>query len=570
MDKNAIPFRQSSPHLLPSDEDLLTGAAKRFPTVRATWRTDESFTEPPRSECLESSLGWLNAPALMMAQVPQLELFGAEILNASFRDIVMLGDPDSALIASVLASTFPPAAAWPKFRVLASAMPERIRALERNLDLKRTLFIVASQSRLTIEAAAQLDFFLDRAKTRAATPPGMSFVAITNEDSPLEEIARREKFRRVFINSVSARVVCSPFSYFGLVPAALLGMDVGALLERTVASMHEDAADDLPSRNSGVRLGAALGALKRAGRDKIHFVLSPQIGALGVWLSRLIATAGAGIVPVVDEPPVAAERYGDDRAFVCIRHNDSTSGALERTIEAVKQRGYPTIEITLADKLGLGAEFLRWEVAAATLSLALGGKAYKEAEPDDGSCAYIPTLDASSASASPARPLVAEGDLSLFAGESVRAVLRDSGSLADTIRAFFHLSVPGGYLAISAFVAPSPAVDREVAALRKAIAEQRGIATVFSYEPTIERHSTSAAAESERGLFLQITQEHRDVVSIPGRDYDFAALDIARQRAEFEALDKSGCRVMRIHLGGEDPIGALRKLRQLLVPTPPR
>ncbi len=503
----------------------------------------------------------------MMAQVPQLEELGAEILSANFRDVVMLGSAEACLAATVLASTFPPAAAWPKFRVLSSTMPERIRALERNLDIKRTLFLVAGQSRLTVETAAQLEFFLDRVRARAATPAGMSFVAIANAGSPLEEIARRERFRRVFINSVTARGFCSPFSYFGLVPAALLGMDMGALLERTIASMHEGAADAPLDRNSGMRLGAALAALKRAGRDKIHLVMAPQIGELGLWLSRLIANTGAGIVPVVDEPPIAIERYGEDRAFVFIRYKDSTYVALDQMIEANRQRAHPAIEITLADKLDLGAEFLRWEVAAATLALALGLKTRVETDQDDARLANVPILDPGGCDRGLGEPLAAEGELSLFSGGRVRKALEDAGSLAAMMLSFFDLSRPGAYLAISAFVAPSPAVDREIAALRRTVAERRGIATVCSYEPTIVRDGSPAADQAERGLFLQITQDHRDMVSIPGRDYDFAALNSAGQRAEFEALDKSGCRVMRIHLGGDDPIGALTKLRKLLVPT---
>jgi len=518
-------------------------------------------------ESLASTLGWLSAPMRMLAQVPQLEELGVEILNANFRDIVMLGDSEDAPIASVLASTFPPAAAWPKFRVLASTMPERIRALERNLDIKRTLFLVVGQSRLKVETAAQLDFFLDRVRARAAAPPGMSFVAIANSGSPLEEIARRERFRRVFINSVNAFGLSSPFSYFGLVPAALLGMDVGALLERTVASMHESVNDTLPYRYSGVKLGVALAALKRAGRDKIHFVLSPQIRALGLWISRLIANSGAGIVPVFDEPPIAVERYGDDRAFVCIRYKDSRSAGLEKMVEAVKQGRYPTIEIGLEDKLDLGVEFLRWEEAAATLTLALGLKSRIEIEPDDQGAPDFSSLDDIGSGSSAAEPLVTDGELSLFCGESVRGALKDARSLADTMSSFFDLSRPGGYLAVSAFVAPSPAVDREIAALRRAVAERRGIATVCSYETTIAWDCSRAADQGERGLFLQISQDHRELVSIPGRDYDFASLNTAWQRAEFEALEKKGCRVMRIHLGGEDPIGALTKLRELLIPT---
>jgi transaldolase / glucose-6-phosphate isomerase len=567
MDKNAIPIRQTSRHLLSPDEEPLTGG--RPGNIAAPWVVEARLTEhiASRPDTLENSPGWLNAPALMMAQVPPLEELAAEILTANFRDIVMLGEPDAALVAMVLASTFRPAAAWPRFRVLATTMPERIKTLERNLDIKRTLCVVADQSDLTVETAAQLDYFLDRVKARAATPPGKSFVAIANAGSPLEEIARREKFRRVFIDTSNARGFCSPFSYFGLVPAALLGMDVGALLERAVASMHENAGDKPVYRNSGVRLGAALAALKRAGRDKIQFVLSPPIAGLGGWLSRLIMNAGAGIVAVVDEPPIATERYGDDRAFIFIRYKDSSNAPFEPIIETIKRRGYPMIEIAIADKLDLGAEFLRWEAAVATLTLALGIKPSKEIEPADDGRAKHPARVVIGSGTSAAEPIAMEGELSLFSGEHARTALKDAGSVADAMRSFLDLAKPVGYLAISAFVAPSPAVDREFAALRHAIAARLGIATVFSYESIIKRGSFPVPHQAERGLFLQVTHDHRDVVSIPGRDYDFAALDTACQRTEFEALDKSGCRVMRIHLGGDDPIGALAKLRQLLVPA---
>ncbi len=565
MDKNAIAFRQTSPHLLRPDEDLLRARPEAKVLPAASWVTDTRLTEheTPSFDPLENSPGWLSTPALLLAQVPQLEALGSEILNANFRDIVMLGEPDAALIAMVLASAFPPAAAWPRFRVLATAMPERIKALERNLDIKRTLFIVACQTHLTVETAALLDLFFDRVKARAATPPGMSFVAIANAGSPLEETARREKFRRVFVNSGTARDFCSPFSYFGLVPAALLGMDLGALLERAVASLHEGADERPICRNSGVRLGAALAALKRAGRDKIHFVLSSQIAGLGVWLSRLIANSGAGILPIVDEPPIAVERYGDDRAFVSIRYKDSADGAFEEMIEAVKRGGHPMIEIALADKLDLGAEFLRWEVAAATLALALGIKPRKGS--DEGGPAKLSAHDEIESGTRGAELLAAEGELSLFSGQRVCADLGERASVADAMRSFFDLSEPHGYLVISAYVAPSPAVDREIAALRRAIAGRRGIATVVSYESMIKRDASQELPRAERGMFLQVTQDYRDAVSIPGKEYDFATLDIAGQRAEFEALDGSGCRVMRIHLGGGDPIGALTKLRQLLV-----
>jgi glucose-6-phosphate isomerase len=225
----------------------------------------------------------------MYQRVADLESFASEVRSAGVRDVVLLGMGGSSLCPELFAKTFPSAPGYPKLHVLDSTLPETIRALDRNIDITRTLFIVSSKSGGTIETLSHYKAFFDRVKSKSSNPPGAHFVAITDPGTKLEAIAKEQKFRRCFLNPADIGGRYSALSYFGLVPAALIGVDIANVLDRAIRMMHSSAGCLRVEENVGVSLGGAIGALKKAGRDKITFIVSPRISSFGLWVEQLVA-----------------------------------------------------------------------------------------------------------------------------------------------------------------------------------------------------------------------------------------------------------------------------------------
>jgi transaldolase / glucose-6-phosphate isomerase len=528
--------------------------------------------EPKEQEAIKNGLGFLTVPETMYQRVKELVSFADEVRNAGFRDVVLLGMGGSSQSAELFAATFPAKSGYPKLHVLDSTVPETIRALDRNIDITKTLFVVASKTGQTIETLSQCNAFFERVKAKSSNPAGSHFVAITDPGTKLAALAKEYKFRRVFLNPASIVGCYSVLSYFGLVPAALIGMDVATLVDRAIRMTHSSAGCVRVEENLGVSLGAALGALKKAGRDKLTFIISPPINAFGLWVEQLISEStsknGIGIVPVCDEPLVDAKSYGKDRAFVYLRLSSGADAAQDAAFEAIKKANIPTVQITLPDKIDLGEEFMRWEIASVTAAAVIGVDPFAQPgvqESKDNTSRILAEF-ARSKTFPPQSPIAEKGKLALFSGGTAAEALKGKRDFREIIGAFVNLAKVGDYFAAMAYVSPNPTVDKEIATIRKAIVDRYGIATTFGYGPRC-LHSTGQLHKGgpNTGLFLQITQYHRDAIVIPGASYDFAQLNQAQYLGDFQSLEAHGRRVLRVHLAGQDPIGAIEALRNEVV-----
>jgi transaldolase/glucose-6-phosphate isomerase len=538
------------------------------------WKKDATLWSKDANvqQAIKSGLGFLNVPETMAERVKELASFADEVRNAGFRDVVLLGMGGSSQSAELFATTFSSSPGYPKLHTLDTTVPETIRSLDRNIDITKTLFVVASKTGETVETLSHFSAFFDRVKSKSSNPAGSHFVAITDPGTKLAAIAKENKFRRVFLNPPDIVGCYAVLSYFGLVPAALIGMDVATLVDRAIRMTHSSAGCVRVEENLGVSLGAALGALKKAGRDKLTFIISPAISAFGLWVEQLVAEStgknGIGIVPVCDEPAVDAKSYGKDRVFVYLKLSNGADAAQDAEFEAVKKAGIPTVQITLSDKIDLGEEFMRWEIASATAAAVIGVDPFTQPgvqESKDNTSRILAEFARSKKFPSQA-PTAENGKLALFSGETARDAMKGGKDFRAMLGAFMNLAKPGDYFATMAYVSPNPTVDKEIAAIRKAVIERYGVATTFGYGPRC-LHSTGQLHKGgpNTGLFLQITQEHREPVAIPGASYDFAQLNQAQYLGDFQSLEAHGRRVIRVHLAGHDPIDAIEALRQEIV-----
>jgi hypothetical protein len=308
------------------------------------------------------------------------------------------------------------------------------------------------------------------------------------------------------------------------------------------------------------------------GRDKLTFIISPPISSFGLWVEQLIAEStakdGVGIVPVCEEPMVDAKFYGKDRVFVYLRLNHAADAAQDAAFDALKKAGIPTVQITLSNKLDLGEEFMRWEIASATAAAVIGVDPFMQPavqESKDNTSRILAEF-ARSGKLPAQTPIAEKGELALFSGVATVDALRGKGDFRAMLGAFMNLTKPGDYFATMAYVSPNPTVDKEIAAIRKAVVERYGVATTFGYGPRC-LHSTGQLHKGgpDTGLFLQITQDHRESIAIPGAPYDFAQLNQAQYLGDFQTLAAQGRRIIRVHLAGHDTIVALEALRREIV-----
>jgi transaldolase/glucose-6-phosphate isomerase len=535
------------------------------------WNSDVTLwsQDPAEQAVIKDALGFLNLAQTMGGRVGELVSFGDEVRSAGFRDVVLLGMGGSSQSAELFAATFSGNAGYPKLHVLDSTVPDAIRALNRNIEIGKTIFIVASKTGETLETLSFFNAAFERVKAKSSSPAGSHFVAITDPGTRLEALAKVNRFRRVFLNPPEIVGCYSVLSYFGLVPAALIGTDMAALIDGALRMTRNSAGVVRVAENPGVVLGEVLGALKKAGRDKVTFIISPQISAFGLWVEQLMAETtgkqGTAVIPVCDEPIVEAKLYGDDRVSVYLRLGNGADAAQDAAFESIRRAGIPTVLIELPDKIDLGEEFIRWEMASLTAAAALGVEPFQQPgvqESKDNTSRILAEFARIKKLPAPA-PVAVKDELALYCGGAARDALKGCKDFRAMLRAFMNLARPGEYCGLMAYVSPNPTVEKEIAAIRKAIVERYGVATTFGYGPRC-LHSTGQLHKGgpNTGVFVQITQEHRDSIAIPGVQYDFGQLNQAQYLGDFQSLETHGRRVLRVHLAGDDPIGAIETLRQ--------
>ncbi len=536
--------------------------------VRRLWNGDSTLWTGADED---RWLGWLRLLDDFAPRAARLAQSARAIQDAGFQHVVVLGMGGSSLCPEVMSRTFGTVSGFPALLVLDSTDPRQIRALDARLDLARTLFVVSSKSGGTTETNVFFAYFHARVQQAVgAARAAAHFVAITDPGTTLEALARRLQFREILhgVPSIGGRY--SALSDFGMAPAAWMGVDMHTFLGRA-AHMAQTSGPDVPAANNpGVALGIALGVLGRSGRDKLTLVHSTAIAGLGAWVEQLVAEStgkrGIGLVPVDDEPLGPPSAYGQDRVFVAtLLAGDDTHAPALAALEAA---GHPVVRITLQEKLDLGQEFLRWEIATAVAGAVLGIHPFDQPDVETSKVATraLTTAFERDGRLPVGTPLLLDGEIELFADEEAMTVLGANGAtptLASILGAHLQRLRPGDYFAILAYLQHDEINHRALQALRLRVRD-RGIATTLGFGPRF-LHSTGQLHKGgpDTGVFLQITAAAGDELPIPERPYGFGLLETFQAAGDFSVLKERRRRALRVHLNGDVRAG-LERLSHIL------
>ncbi len=551
------------------------------------WRRDHTVWHPDPTE-IENRLGWLTTAEMMLDNLHRLRALTKGVLADGYRQLVLLGMGGSSLAAEVFHRTFGVRKSHLEFHLLDSTDPEAVIELDRQLDYSRTLFIVATKSGGTIETLSFFKYFYNQVVGDLGREnAGPHFVAITDPGSPLTELAQRHDFRATYLNDPNIGGRYSALSYFGLVPAALIGVEIEPILERARAAVcGSDScveAEDSPA----AWLGCAMAELAKLGRDKLTLITDPALESFGAWVEQLIAESsgkhGTGVLPVVGERLGEVEQYGDDRLFVQLTLDgvaetngeppgrSDTAGdkgdqivqpAIAERLERIRAAGHPLIRMRLRDLDDLGGQFFLWEMATAIAGHRLGIQPFDQ-----------PNVEAAKRLAkemvaeyqqrgqlTQEPPALSENGMELYGRV-------ESASLTEALESFLKASERRSYLAIQAYLPPGPQVAELLQQIRHSLRDRTRLATTVGYGPRY-LHSTGQLHKGDggKGLFLMLTTDDAEDLAIPNEagspesSLTFGVLKAAQARGDRSALEQAGRQVLQIHLTDE----TLSGLQQLL------
>ena len=548
-------------HQFEKKTDEIAEEWRRHGKIRKLWQRDKALWTNADED---RWLGWLDS--VDDAELATYAAFGRQIRGEAFSDAVLLGMGGSSLGPQVLATTFGHKSSWPRLRILDSTVPAQIAALEAELDLAKTLFIVSSKSGSTTEPNVLTDYFFKRvADTVGAENAGRHFIAITDPGSSLERRAREQKFRHVFhgVPSIGGRY--SVLSPFGLVPAAIAGIDLAHLMQSTRMMMRSCGPDVPPAENPGVALGLALGAAASRGRDKVTLFTSPSLSSFGAWAEQLLAEStgkhGKGLIPVDGEPLARPEVYGDDRCFIDLALEGEADAAHEAKLEALEKAGHPVIRIVQKSLDHVGQEFFRFEIATAIAGAVIGINPFDQ--PDvEASKVKTREFTASfekSGALPPETPVCSDNSFALYTDRKNAEALRQAGadgSVESWLGAHFARIGAGDYVAILAYLDRDEANAAPLQRGRLALRDRHRVATCLEFGPRF-LHSTGQAYKGgpDSGVFIQITSDAVKDLPIPGHRASFGVVTAAQARGDFDVLVERGRRALRIHLSGEPEAG---------------
>jgi len=489
------------------------------------WKSNGSVENEIRDR-----LGWLQVADRMEERIPDLEGLRKELVGEGFTDAIVLGMGGSSLAPEVFRQTFGAPKGALNVHVLDTTDPAAITAQEHALDLKKTVFIVASKSGTTLETLSHYRYFWQQSGGQ-----GRQFLAITDPGTPLADEASTRGFRRSFLNPPDIGGRYSALSYFGLVPAALGGVDLGGLLDRAATMVHACSPSVPVGENPGAWLGAVFAEAAKVGRDKITIVAPPPLRSFGLWAEQLIAEStgkeGKGLVPVADEALGSPQVYGSDRLFVRLAVAGVDYPNAGR-LEALTKAGHPVVTLKLSDPLALGAEFFRWEYAIAVAGAILGINVFDQPNVQEAKDLT--------------RKVLSEGNPPTV-GEGIRWAGQQGATLEASIQALLAQVRTGDYVALLAYIAPSAEHDRALNAIRLAIRDKYRVATTVGYGPRY-LHSTGQLHKGgpNTGVFLEIVGDDPNDVKIPSEKFSFGVLKQAQALGDFQALRNHGRRVLRI------------------------
>jgi len=516
--------------------------------VRRIWEHDPDLWKPDdhaHAKEIRQRLGWLDVVDWTRERLPEIRAVVDEVRRDGITDVVVLGMGGSSLAPEVLRQSYGPQPGSPTLHVLDTTDPQAIRTLTDRIDPTRSLFVVSSKSGGTVETLSHFAHFHDAVQRAGAANPGRHFVAVTDPGTSLQKLAEQNGFRHVFLNRDDIGGRYSALSFFGMVPAALAGIDVARLLDRAGRMAAQCRPEVDPPLNAGLVLGTVMGLLHGVGRDKLTILAPPPIASFGLWAEQLIAESTGkeerGIVPVAAESIGAADLYGGDRIFVALRLGEHAE--FDAALEALEKSDQPVVTLLLDDVDDLGAEFFRWEFAVAVAGASLQIDPFDQPNVQESKDNTKQVLDQYVATHALPRDDTQPPD---DAGEAVRALVDDAQ--------------PGDYVAILAYVDPTAENEQALQALRDAIRERRHVATTLGFGPRY-LHSTGQLHKGgpNTGVFLEITVDDPVDVAIPGQPFTFSVLKQAQALGDLQSLRTHERRVLHVHAGSDLP-GTLRSL----------
>jgi len=519
---------------------------------RRMWAKDPTlWFSKPQPE-ITDRLGWLVLPEMMQDNLEELSSFAEQMKDEGISQMVLLGMGGSSLAPDVFQKTFGNAPGYPGLLVLDSTHPSSVLSVGDKLDLNRTLFIVSSKSGTTLETLSLFRYFWSKVSLDTDNP-GRHFVAITDSGTPLMKLAQKRGFRRVFEANPDVGGRYSALTYFGMVPAALIGMDILKLLNRAWTASENCASSISEEKAAGIILGASLGEVSRD-RNKLTFVASDSIKSFPDWLEQLIAESTGkddkGIQPVAGEPLASVSEYSQDRFFVFMTLAGESDRGLEDRMNAMKQSGHPFIRIELSDKYDLGREIFSWEVAVASAGSVLGIHPFNQ---PDVQLAKDFTKKA-----------MEKTGMEEEENDEETWTLDEPETLAQALKDWLGKAKQGDYIALQAYLPPLEETTKALQDIRLVLLKRTRLATTLGYGPRF-LHSTGQLHKGgpNSGLFLQIVDEPNNDLPVPETDYSFANLIKAQAVGDYRALKQRGRRVLRVNLKSDFSRG-MRKLYELI------
>jgi len=524
---------------------------KRFYSKDATLWTND----PKGKEEVRIRMGWLTSPNTSMTLLPELKKFTSEVQTAGYTHALLLGMGGSSLTAEVMNLIFRDEASGLRLTILDSTDPAQVLTAAQKNPVASTLFIVSSKSGGTAEVKALYDYFWKRAHRSVGDKAREHFIAITDPGTSLEKMAFERRFRKIFLADANVGGRYSALTAFGLVPAALMGIDVSQLLSCASWMVSECSANQPYGRNPGFVLGTILGEAAVHGRDKLTIIADPELSSFGSWLEQLVAESsgkqGKGILPVDGEVPAKPELYGNDRLFVYLRR----TGKYDGTVKLLRKAGHPVLNQDFLDNYALGSEFYKWEFAIATACSILGVDAFDQPDVQDSKNRTVAKISyyQEHKRYNENKPILDDHGISLFGN-----LTSDGKQLSNIVDKFLKSGKPKDYVAINAYVKRDKKNAATLQELRSWVREKTRLATTVGFGPRFQ-HSTGQLHKGgeNNGLFLVITADPKTDVDIPDEGLSFGILEHGQALGDVDALEARGRRVLRIHLANPDLLPTL-------------
>ncbi|MCU1241827.1 MAG: transaldolase [Candidatus Acidoferrum typicum] len=545
-------------YMLPEKLEALVKASlddwKQNDKVRQLWQRDASvWTGTDEAQWL----GWLDITEQQLAQLDLFKKVAADVKKAKFKHALLLGMGGSSLCPEVLRLTFGKIKGFPELHVLDSTDPAQIKAIEAKVDLKSAICIVSSKSGSTLEPNIYKQYFFERiAKKVGPKEVGNRFIAITDPGSKMQQVAEADKFRHIFFGVPSIGGRYSALSNFGMIPGAIMGLDIAKLLKNTQEMVKACGANITADKNPGVQLGTILGTAANEGLDKLTIISSPGIHDLGAWLEQLVAEStgkqGKGIIPVDREKLAKPEAYGSDRVFAYLRLETKPDKKQDAAVLALEKDGLPVVRISVKNTYNLGQEFFRWEIATAVAGSIIGINPFNQ---PDVEASKIETRKLTSeyektGKLPPESPFLETEGIKLYADAKNTAALKNSKTLADALK--FHLDRinANDYFGVLAYITMNRQNEDALQVIRHMVRDDKKAATVLGFGPRF-LHSTGQAYKGgpTSGVFLQITCDDKIDLPVPGQKYTFSVVKAAQARGDFAVLSERGRRALRVHIG---------------------